>query len=411
MSESQSSDVDGLVDRISKLSVPLETALEGGSPDSVFDGASIVGMGEASHGTEELFAARERLTRELIEEHGVRLFAFEATFSAVTPVNEYVQGVDDDPEALFSTPGINWPYRCESLVSFVEWIREFNEGRDPEDTVAVHGIDATEYTLPAARLVAFLRETGHDELICDSLAYLAKVSNGEVDPDEVTLDRVSEAADAVIPSLESAFENGSAADADGARLARLHLDALRGAHELQDDELNLTREEAMADLLESLLEQETDGRAVVWGHDSHLKRGDVSWDGEEPALGERLDRRFGEEYCPLGTEFGGGRVRTIAKKDEGAGYDTYEVDSLGDRSLPAVFGRVADEAFLLNVGQAAEDSVVAEWFDGTPDRRSVSASVDGLSTTAETDLPEAFDALPFVPESSPTELVAPLFPG
>lgn len=410
MSESQPGDGTGLVDRVSELSIPLDTASGQGYLDTVFDGASIVGMGEASHGTKELFEARRRLTRELIEEHDVRLFAFEAAFSGVTPVNEYVRGGDGDPEALFSTSGISWPYRCESLVSFVEWIREFNEGRDPEEMVAVHGIDATEYTLPAARLEAFLRETGRDDLIGDPLEYLSGVSTGDVDPDEVTLERVSAAAEAAISSLESAFENGSIADANEGRLARHHLAALKGAHELQDDDVDLTREDAMADILESLLEHETDGRAVVWGHDAHLKRGDVSWDGEEPALGELLDRRFGEEYVALGSEFGGGRVRTIAKKGGSADYDTYEVDPLGERSLPGVFGRAADEPFLLNVERAAEDPVVAEWFHENPERRSVSASVDGLSTTSEAHLPEAFDAILFVPESSPTELVAPLYP-
>lgn len=411
MRESQSDDGNGLVGRVSELSVPLETALEKGHLDSVFDGATVVGMGEASHGTKELFEARRRLTRTLIEEHDVRLFAFEAAFSAVTPVNEYVQGGDGDPEALFSTSGISWPYRCESLVSFVEWIREFNEGRDPEDRVAVHGIDAAEYAAPAARLVAFLHGTGHEELVGDSLDYLTAVEAGDLDPESVTLDRLESEAEAAISSLTTAFEDGAISGIEGTHVARRHFASLRAALEIRDDDTSLTREDAMADTLEWLVEHETDGRTVVLGHNDHLKRGELRPHGNRgPALGKLLDQRFGAEYCPLGSEFGSGRVRIIAEGEERFDYDTYEVDPLGERSLPTVFGRVADEPFLLNVERAAEDPVVAEWFTEDPRRRSVPSSVDGFPTAVDADLPREFDTLLFVPESSPTKLVAPLLP-
>jgi len=410
MSESQS-EGDGLVDRVTELSVPLEAALEEGSPDSVFEGATVVGMGEASHGTKELFAARRRLTRELIEEHGVRLFAFEAAFSAVTPINEYVQSGDGDPEALFSTSGINWPYRCESLVSFVEWIREFNEGRDSEERVAVHGIDAMEYAAPAARLVEFLRGNGHEELVGDSLDYLTAVETGDVNPESVTLDRLQSEAETATSSLTTAYEDGALSEIEESHVARRHFASLRAAVEIRDDESSLTREEAMADTLEWLVEHETDGRTVVWGHNDHLKRGELRPHGNGgPALGKLLDQRFGAEYYPLGSEFGSGRVRIIAEGERGLDYDTHEVDSLGERSLPTVFGQVGEEPFLLNVERSAEKPIVAEWFTEGPRRRSVPSSVDGHATAVDADLPEEFDALLFVPESSPTELVAPLLP-
>jgi len=411
MHESQSDDGNGLADRVSELSVPLETGLDEEHLDSVFGGAMVIGMGEASHGTKELFEARRCLTRELIEEHGVRLFAFEAAFSAVTPVNEYVQGGDGDPEALFSTSSINWPYRCESLVSFVEWIREFNEGRDPEEMVAVHGIDAVGYAAPAARLQTFLHDTGNEELVGDSLDYLAAVEAGEVDPDSITLDRLDSEAETAVSSLAMAFEDGAISGTDRSHVAYRHFTSLRAALKIRDDDTSLTREDVMADTLEWLVAHETDGRTVVWAHNDHLKRGELRPHGNGgPALGELLDQRFGAEYCPLGSEFGSGHVRIIAEGEEGFDYNTYEVESLGERSLPAVFGRASEEPFLLNVERSAEEPIIAEWFTESPRRRSVPASVDGFPTVVEADVPEEFDALLFVPESSPTELVAPVLP-
>jgi erythromycin esterase len=41
---------------------------------------SIIGLGEATHGTAEFFKAKHRIFKYLVEKHGYKIFAFEADF-------------------------------------------------------------------------------------------------------------------------------------------------------------------------------------------------------------------------------------------------------------------------------------------------------------------------------------------
>ena len=61
--------------------------------------ASIVLLGEASHGTHEFYRERARITRRLIEERGFTAVAVEADWPDAYRVNRYLQGASDDGDA------------------------------------------------------------------------------------------------------------------------------------------------------------------------------------------------------------------------------------------------------------------------------------------------------------------------
>lgn len=85
---------DDLLSSLSELAVPLPNADELTATDlsdglrSRFDDATVIGLGEASHGTQEFFDLRFRLIRLLVEEFGVRAVGFEAGFDWVCFVRE-----------------------------------------------------------------------------------------------------------------------------------------------------------------------------------------------------------------------------------------------------------------------------------------------------------------------------------
>src|SRR3954469_7779652 len=64
--------------------------------------ASVVLLGEASHGTQDFYALRAALTRRLIEERGFSAVAIEGDWPDAYRVNRYVQGNNgvQDPAAV-----------------------------------------------------------------------------------------------------------------------------------------------------------------------------------------------------------------------------------------------------------------------------------------------------------------------
>lgn len=93
-------------------------------------GARLVLIGEASHGTQEFYARRARLTRHLIEEKGFNAVAAEADWPDAYRVNRFVRGRSDDADADAALSGFKrfptWMWRNTVVRDFVAWLRARN---------------------------------------------------------------------------------------------------------------------------------------------------------------------------------------------------------------------------------------------------------------------------------------------
>jgi erythromycin esterase len=56
----------------------------------VLKDVKVVGLGETTHGTREIFQMKHRLLEFLVTEMGFNTFTIEASFSACQPINDYV---------------------------------------------------------------------------------------------------------------------------------------------------------------------------------------------------------------------------------------------------------------------------------------------------------------------------------
>ncbi len=93
--------------------------------------ASVVLLGEASHGTHEFYRERALITRRLIEERGFSAVAVEADWPDAYRVNRYVRGAPDDADAEEALGGFRrfptWMWRNAEVLDFVGWLRAHNE--------------------------------------------------------------------------------------------------------------------------------------------------------------------------------------------------------------------------------------------------------------------------------------------
>lgn len=106
------------------------------------DDATIVGVGEATHGSHEFFALKDRVLRYLVKEKGFRTFALEAPWSTGLKLDHYVQTGQGDPRAIMRAEFVR-AYRfwnTEEYVDLVEWMRAWNQ-RHPGDRVRFVGAD------------------------------------------------------------------------------------------------------------------------------------------------------------------------------------------------------------------------------------------------------------------------------
>lgn len=139
--EGKSSDHDGLLERIGDARVVL--------------------LGEATHGTEEFYRERGRITKRLIEEKGFDAIALEADWPDAHRVHRFVQAMstDADPRQALGSfqrfPG--WMWRNTVMLDFVAWLRGYNAARSSaERRVGVYGIDLYSLYASVDAVVAYL---------------------------------------------------------------------------------------------------------------------------------------------------------------------------------------------------------------------------------------------------------------
>ncbi|WP_210481293.1 erythromycin esterase family protein [Naasia sp. SYSU D00948] len=302
---------DQLLDEIRSLARPLTDA---GSLDPLIgavEGATIVAVGEASHGTSEFYSWRCTVSRRLLEEGGFSWIAVEGDWPDCWRLNRWVRGVDQEPgdaRTLLQgySPWPAWMWANEDVALFLDWLRRENSGRPPLRRIGFYGLDvyslwdslrqvrawaetAAPAVLPAAsRALQCLEPYGEDP---HEYAWSTRVVPGSCEPQllqllrEVRVHALERSAD---PEAFSALQNAEVA----VSAERYYRAMVRGGSE----SWNL-RDTAMAETVDRIADRLHPGsRGLVWAHNTHIgdaRATDMAAEGMLN-LGELLRRRRGD---------------------------------------------------------------------------------------------------------------------
>jgi len=102
--------------------------------------ARIVSLGEATHGSREVFQMKHRLLEFLVKEMGFTTFAIEASLPDCLPINEYVLTGTGDLEEVVAGQGF-YVYNTEEVRDMVEWMRRYNADPKTKRKVTFYGVD------------------------------------------------------------------------------------------------------------------------------------------------------------------------------------------------------------------------------------------------------------------------------
>jgi erythromycin esterase-like protein len=321
----------------------FEPAADGFGPllDAIGD-ASIVLIGEASHGTHEFYQTRAALTQELIVRKGFNLVAVEADWPDAYRANRWVRGASEEPDAGAAlgdfTRFPRWMWRNTEVVTFLEWLRGQNAARVPAARVGFYGLDLYSLHTSIEAVLAYLRKVDpaaadrarhrygcFEDFGEDSQAYgyAATIGLSRSCEDEV----VAQLVDLRHRAAEYATRDGRiAADEyffaeQNARLVRNAEEYYRSMFAGRADSWN-RRDTHMMETLQSLVAhvRHTSGsaRAVVWAHNSHLGDARATQMGEqgELNLGQLVRQEYGHRAMSIGFTTHTGTVTAASDWDE-----------------------------------------------------------------------------------------------
>lgn len=395
--------------------------------------ASVVGLGEATHRTSEFFRLKHRLIRSLVENHGVRLFALEASFSETVRLDEYVFRDAGSLDTALDTLGYSI-HRTREMYDLFRWMRAFNNGRPADDRIAVYGFDVQSAAGAAAALIPLLE--GHEGSLPDvggsgqqfgvdtMLGALETLSEGVFSGADVNTDRLN-LGEQVGRRLGQWFDEkcwtldtDAGHHTDDGALAGRHIRTLQQACEfarrgIEEDTAAQygLRDRLMAENIAWIHEHEG-GQVAVWAHNNHIKRGGLSGRAAQ-SMGDHLDSRYGAGYYATCVQFGRGTVRPLVPADEEPDIEyngrkltrtDVSVPDLTPGSVPALFSRVGEPVVLLDYRSVPADSRLGVWLDRPQQHHYITGAVepDDRSSFYATHRPlRDFDGLAFVSDVEP----------
>jgi erythromycin esterase-like protein len=333
--------------------------------------ASLVLIGEASHGTHEFYRERAQITKRLIKEKGFAAVAVEADWPDAYRINRYVRGIGRDADAVEALSGFKrfpaWMWRNADVLDFVGWLRAYNDDLNPNatkvgfyglDLYSLHGsiaavLDYLDLVDPEAAQRARARYSCFDHFGKDEQAYGYAAGLGIAESCEEEV--VNQLVDMHRRAAEYARRDGRVAADEyfyASQNARLVLNAERYYRSMfrgRVSSWNL-RDRHMVETLESLRQYlGSSAKIVVWAHNSHLgdaRATSMAREGEWN-VGQIVRELHDRDAVLIGLTTHHGTVTAASNWDGPA--ERKQVRPALANSYEALFHEVGSERFLLTL--------------------------------------------------------------
>jgi len=140
---------------------------------------SIVGLGEASHGTKEFFDQKSRIIKYLVTQLNYKSIGFEMHTSTVDSINQYVLIGKGNLKEFVSEMGL---YNTKEFFQLFEFIKTYNVKQPSAQKVNVFGFDKPDYAgiplkrdkLMADEIILVQQKSGNKTIIWGHNVHLAK---------------------------------------------------------------------------------------------------------------------------------------------------------------------------------------------------------------------------------------------
>lgn len=359
--------------------------------------ASVVALGEGSHGSREIFRMKDRLIRHLAEEDDFDIFSIEANMPESYAVGRYVAGGEGNAPSVIRRMYF-WTWSTDSMRDLVEWMRAHNAAGYP---MAYTGFDMQfSYGSEAILRQAFAGDRATQQLLDKLSALFAGMAqNRQYGVFAITSEQLRAAEEQLsqltvrIDALPDATIKACRVPAGGDGRAWLH-QQIAVLRQFIHTTGPADRDRSMADNLLWIKDQNPGSRIVAWAHNGHVNR-------RAGAMGGYLAERLGSDYVTFGFTFYDGAYTALGDR----GLTAYDAQTAYPGTVEYLLGQLDEPLFILDLKRmrAADDPALA-WIDALG-VRSVGSMAMEQEFFTDGRLSEDFDYLIFIRHTTPSRLL------
>jgi len=356
--------------------------------------ARVVALGDVTHSTHEVYAAKQELVPHLVAA-GFRTLAFEAPYSEYQALDDYVLHGTGDPAAALNLP-LYWFWDTQEILELVQWARAQNAaGLTPPIRIA--GVDPTTPRSTIAEVLAYLRRVDAGAAEEAEEAYRC-VRDGYTGADRCRTSVASVRA-SMIGKREAYVLASPVAEYE---------EMLHAARVVEQGERVMAdgydvRDEPMA---ENVLHLAAASKVIVFGHNEHWGRTPYQLDSPRllRSAGSFLADALGDRYFALGSLALDGTFLAV-EYAPGVRSGAIQTQVMTAPSL---------DDFATLLAQSNLDSMILPlrgtlppWLAGTRRMRFAGSTVvsrERATLDVPANLGQKFDAVLYVRESTPTRL-------
>jgi erythromycin esterase len=254
---------------------------------------NVIGLGEVTHGTAEVFAYKDRLIRYLVTNHNFKAIGFESDFIAVEHFDNYINHVADTIKFAGGFP-LNQYTR-----NMLSWLRTYNSEKAESDRVHLYGLEARGFYNISLKLL-----DAAPDLFDGGKQILNRFAT--VDYYSITKKDVGQLR-ALIPVLRTEQRLKSVSEA----VFSHYIDILSDALDHHTKTSRGGRDEAMAKNAGWIVERTQNRKLIVWAHNGHVAKA--------PLFGvKKMGRYLAEkhDYYVIATDFSEGAA-LVTVQDQG----------------------------------------------------------------------------------------------
>lgn len=341
----------------------------------------VIGLGEATHGTKEIYEYKAEIIKSLIKNNGVRKIALEARYANAESLNTYVLTGKGNLKKAISETGF-WLYNTVEFKNLLIWLKKYN--KKTKDKISIIGIDSQPHGISLKRLTKKLKdEASYSKLLRKLNSDSTKI------PQKITI------SNALFQKLLKSNQNKN---------------VLMNARELSQSyflekyignlKYNRFRDSLMAVNIEHLEKKSPSNEKIIyWAHDNHIQK-KSGW------AGDFLNKKLKDSYVNIGFLLGEGKYNAVNLENRKLNTDNY-LTSVNCNSLENLISTYNGRDLLFNYNSASKDLyLMNNLFNKYLVKRSIGAGASTYQFNLLSNNEEnSFDLLVYIENSSPSQFL------